>query len=161
MAAPALAKLSPALRFGPVLRDPKVAQVPVPSDVRGNWTWHHRPDPTSWTSEHRWLSVTLIPDTAYKQTAVQLRVTHVRREPDHSLAAIGGTNPDGTPLLLPVPQAAGFLESGRFAFCVQEPGYQRRDLQVVHREGSKYLRTPHDPYPQNNLSALPEAPADW
>ena len=58
-------------------------------------------------------------------------------------------------------QAAGFLESGRFAFYVQEPGFQRRDLQVVHREGSKYLRTPHDPFPQNNLSALPEAPAEW
>jgi hypothetical protein len=44
---------------------------------------------------------------------------------------------------------------------VQQPGFVRRDVRVVTRQGTKYLRTVHDPHLQNNLMALPEAPTDW
>jgi hypothetical protein len=177
--APALAKLSPALRYGPVLREAAVTRLPVPGDVRGTWTWHRRPDPAAWAADEvvpstvdavlgdapvlagdGWLSVSLIPDTLYTETAVRVRISHIRTTGDH-LLAVGGHNADGTPFLLPVQQAARFQESGRFAFYVQQPGYDRREAHVVHREGTRYLRTTPDPHLENNLMHLPQAPADW
>lgn len=175
-----LAKLSPALRYGPVLRDSKVTRMPVPADIRGTWTWHRRPSPDTWADAEvvpstvdailgddpqvagdGWLSVALIPDTTYTQTAVQVRISHIRTRGKDHLIAVGGHNPDGTPFLLPVQQAARFAESGRFAFYVQQPGFDRREVYVVHREGERYLRTTPDPHLENNLMHLPEAPKDW
>jgi hypothetical protein len=182
--APALAQLSPAFRYGPVLRDPKKARLPVPSDVRGIWTWHHRPDPTSWANEELvtatadsvlgndpmvvnegWLSVTLIPDNLYRNTAVQVQLTHIRTRAlrhGRQLLGVGGTNADGSHFLIPVEQAARLQESGRFAFFIEQPGAQRRDVHVITmKNGKKYLRTPHDKIAPNNLTALPEAPESW
>jgi hypothetical protein len=182
--APALAQLSPAFRYGPVLRDPKKARLPVPSDVRGIWTWHHRPDPTSWANEELvtatadsvlgndpmvvnegWLSVTLIPDNLYRNTAVQVQLTHIRTRAlrhGRQLLGVGGTNADGSHFLIPVEQAARLQESGRFAFFIEQAGAQRRDVHVITmKNGKKYLRTPHDKIAPNNLTALPEAPESW
>jgi hypothetical protein len=181
--APALAKISPALRYGPVLHDAKVVRLPVPADVRGTWTWHHLTDPMTWASDEvvaatsdavigqdpaiateGWLSVALIPDNAYVETAVGVQVTHVRSRGStgRQIIAVGGTNPDGTHFLIPTADAARLQESGRFVFFVQRDASQPpKYATVVTRRGSKFLWTPHDATTGNNLLSLPEAPADW
>ncbi len=110
-----------------------------------------------------WLSVALIPDNLYRKTAVQLQLTHTRlRRHGTHLLGVGGRNPDGSHFLIPVQQAARLQESGRFAFFIEQPGFERRDVYVVTMSnGTKYLRTPHDAVLQNNLMALPEAPQGW
>jgi len=39
---PALARLMPSFRFGPVLVDPQQIRMPVPRQVEGQWSWSHR-----------------------------------------------------------------------------------------------------------------------
>lgn len=184
--APGLSRLSPAFRYGPILRDPQATRLPVPSDVRGNWTWHRRADQTSWAADgvvpstqdalfsqspvvasEGWLSVTLLPDTSYTSTAQQVRIGYIRsrtyRNKGKQVLAVGGLNSDGSHFLIPVQQAARLQETGRFAFYVQQdPSWPRRDIHVItRRDGVKYLRTTNDKILANNLVALPEAPADW
>jgi hypothetical protein len=179
----ALAKLSPASRYGPVLRDPKATRLPVPADVRGTWAWNRRADATTWVADEvvpatqdavlpldpalvseGWLSVTLIPDTQYSNTAQRIEVTHIRSRRYKSgkqLLGIGGTNKDGSHFLIPVQDAARLQETGRFVFFVQDAGHGPTDTKVVTRKGTKYLWTTHDRRQPNNLLSLPEAPADW
>ena len=44
----ALRALAPTFRFGPVLVDPRRIRMPVPTDIRGTWSWAHRIDPATW-----------------------------------------------------------------------------------------------------------------
>jgi hypothetical protein len=46
-----LAAISPTLRFGPVLVDPKRLRMPVPNDLHGTWSWDHRLDITTWAED--------------------------------------------------------------------------------------------------------------
>lgn len=46
--ADALAKLSPTFRFGPLLVDPKRIRMPIPTDIRGTWSWDYRADANTW-----------------------------------------------------------------------------------------------------------------
>lgn len=46
--APALAKLSPTFRFGPLLVDPKRIRMPIPRDIQGTWSWDYRADANTW-----------------------------------------------------------------------------------------------------------------
>jgi hypothetical protein len=45
----ALKKLAPTFRFGPVLVDPKRIRMPIPTDIRGTWSWAHRSDAVDWS----------------------------------------------------------------------------------------------------------------
>lgn len=46
--APALARLAPTFRFGPVLVDPKRVRLPLAREAGGAWSWAHRVDETTW-----------------------------------------------------------------------------------------------------------------
>jgi hypothetical protein len=173
--APALSRLSPALRYGPVLRDATATRLPVPSDIRGTWTWHRRPDPLGWQSDEvvpatadaviadapalvsdGWLQVDLAPDTLYRTTAIPVQITCVRRHGGR-IVAVGGTNPNGSRFLVPVGEAAALQESGRFAFFVQQAGAPKVDVRVIKTaNGSRYLRTVIDRRDPNNLGRLPQ-----
>jgi hypothetical protein len=63
--APALGKMAPTFRFGPVLRDPKRIKMPIPADIKGAWSWSHRADVDKWEDEdvaHLGQDATLAPD---------------------------------------------------------------------------------------------------
>ncbi len=63
--APALSKMAPTFRFGPVLRDPKKIRMPIPADIGGAWTWTHRADVDRWSEEeviHAGQEALLAPD---------------------------------------------------------------------------------------------------
>jgi hypothetical protein len=179
--APALSRLSPSLRFGPVLRDGEATRLPVAPDVRGNWTWHRRSDPATWATDavipstvsallpdqpvrasDGWLQVQLLPDTAYPEYGIKLQITCVqthRYRTGKQLVAVGGKNPDGSPFLLPVAQAIQLIEGNRFSFFVDEAGTGPVPVKVVRmRRGVKYLRTKADRRDPNNLLRLPSAP---
>jgi hypothetical protein len=177
--APALSRLSPALRYGPVLRDAAATRLPIPSDIRGTWAWHRRPDPLGWASDEvvpattdavmgdapalvsdGWLQVDLAPDTLYRTTAIPIQIRCVRRARGR-IVAVGGTNPNGSRFLIPVAEAAALQESGRFSFFVQEPGAPKVDVRVIKpRRGGPYLRTVIDRRDPNNLARLRECPRE-
>lgn len=46
-----LAKLAPTFRFGPLLVEPQKVKMPIPTDLRGAWTWDHRTDINSWSND--------------------------------------------------------------------------------------------------------------
>lgn len=175
--AAALSRLSPTLRFGPLLRDEDSTRIPVASDIRGNWTWHRRPDPVSWASDETvpanssaqlpegpvlasdgWLQVELIPDNEY-DGAIDTRIEYVTKNNYGSIETIGGHNADGTIFMLPVGQAVQLQESGRFSFYVQQGSTPRTPLQVVHMDsGRRYMRSTADITDENNLANLPHPP---
>jgi hypothetical protein len=65
--APALARMAPTFRFGPVLRDPKQIRMPIPADIGAAWTWTHRADVDRWQEEdvvHAGHEALLPPDPA-------------------------------------------------------------------------------------------------
>jgi hypothetical protein len=65
--APALARMAPTFRFGPVLRDPKQIRMPIPADIGAAWTWTHRADVDRWQEEdvvHAGQEALLPPDPA-------------------------------------------------------------------------------------------------
>jgi hypothetical protein len=180
--APALSRLSPSLRYGPVLRDSTTTRLPLPADVRGTWTWYRRPDPSSWTGDEAvpatpdallpadpalvsdgWLQVLLLPDAPYGGFAITLFVTCVRSSGGGEsgsarlILAIGGRNPDGSHFLLTVGEAILAIESGRFAFVVMPRDAPSAPIEVVRpRDGAPYLRTVLDETTSNNLDLLPE-----
>jgi hypothetical protein len=161
------------------LRDPAATRLPVPSDIRGTWSWHRRPDPIGWESDEvvpatadaimgdtpalvsdGWLQVELAPDTLYRTTAIPIQIRCVRRLRGQ-MVAVGGTNPNGSRFLIPVAEAAALQESGRFAFFVQEPGAPRVDVRVIRTaRGSRYLRTVVDSRDPNNLARLRDCPRE-
>ncbi len=182
--APALTRLSPSLRFGPVLRDAEATRLPVPADIRGRWSWNRRPSPDAWASDtvvpstsvallpatppeasDGWLQVALAPDTTYPDNQISHRITIVRRAhgrgKSRPVIAIGGTNANQSLYLLPINDAIRMIETGRFAFYVQEGGQPAVPLHVVAPRGApKYLRTVRDSRSPNNLAKLPEAPPE-
>jgi hypothetical protein len=177
--APALSRLSPALRFGPVLRDPATTRLPFPSDIRGTWTWHRRPDPLSWASDpvvratgdavlapalpeasDGWLQVALVPDNLYRDTATRIGIASVRtRRGPHGtrgeILAVGITDPAGRRTLLTVAEAARLQESGRFAFHAAPTGAEVHV--ITNAGGAKTLSTSANPSDPNGLTVLPEA----
>lgn len=176
---PALARLSPALRYGPVLREPADTRLPLPQDVRGVWTWHRRPEPGVWATDEvvaatvdarlpeepavtseGWLQVALAPDTSYFDNAVPVRITCIRSTgsaSNRTVTALGGTNADGSHFLIPVSEAIDFITTGRFAFYIEQPGSSRTEIRVVRpRNGRPYLRTVADGSAPNNLDSMPE-----
>lgn len=183
--ATALTRLSPALRFGPVLRDSEATRLPVSPDIRGNWLWHRHRDPATWATDEvvsattsailpdvrveasdGWLQVKLLPDTTYLPTGIQVEITHVASrhvtKEGRQILGIGGINPDGTPFLLSVAQAVELQESGRFAFYVDRLKESRVYTKIVKmKNGTRYLRTTMDKRSPNNLGLLPECPRDW
>lgn len=46
-----LANLAPTFRFGPLLLDPHVVRMPVPTRGGGGWSWESRSAPDAWLSE--------------------------------------------------------------------------------------------------------------
>lgn len=46
-----LSKIAPSFRFGPVLVDSKTVRMPVPTELRGTWSWAHRIDPSTWAND--------------------------------------------------------------------------------------------------------------
>jgi beta-lactam-binding protein with PASTA domain len=172
---PALSRLSPVLRVGPVLRDSAATRLPVAADIRGHWLFHHRPHAGDWASDtvvsastqalffetlpeacDGWLQVQLAADSPNHSGRVRMNVTSAQRE-DGKLVALGGKNPDGSRFLLPLQTVIRLQECGRFAFDVDNvPGAPPEPLHIVHRhDGRKYLRTSADDKSANNLSEVP------
>lgn len=172
---PALSRLSPVLRVGPVLRDDAATRLPVAADIRGHWLFHRRPKPGEWASDmvvsastqallpdtspeacDGWLQVELAPDTLYRSGQTRTNVTSGQRQ-DGKLVALAGKNPDGSRFLLPLQTVIRLQESGRFAFDVDiVPGEPPEPLHIVHlRDGRKYLRTSPDAQSNNNLAEVP------
>ena len=181
--APALSRMSPAFRYGPVLRHESATRLPVPTDIRGTCQWHWRPDPLTWASEEilpatadavmsdasarvseGWVQVALAPDSQYAEQAVPVRITCIRTRRFcgvRQILAVGCHNADGSHLLIPVSQAAAMHESGRFHFFVQRPGHPKNGVEVITtKRGIKYLRTPGDPKGPNALLSLAEC-GEW
>lgn len=177
--APALSRLSPALRYGPILRDAGTTRLPFPADIRGTWTWHRRPDPGSWASDpvvratadavlspalpeasDGWLQVALLPDTLYRDTATHVGISSVRtrrgpRGTRGEILAVGIPDPDGGRSLLTIAEAARLQESGRFAFHVTPTGAEVHV--ITDARGVKSLSTSTNPSDPNGLALLPEA----
>jgi hypothetical protein len=181
-----LATLTPNWRYGPVLLDPKVTRVPVASDVRGIWTWYHRPDPTSWTPDtivnadatailaddrvivqHGWIRLQLQPDPTFPGIPIEVGcITKPIRDAHHRIQGIGGVNGDQSPWWMPTQQAIQMIEGGRFFFFVRdkrEPPPHGGDGRIqiivdVSSFGNKYIRTVGDNDPANDLNSLPECP---
>lgn len=82
-----------------------------------------------------------------------------RFDPHDRIRAIGGVNADGSRWELTQDQAIAGIQSGKYTFYVQQPGYQRVEIIVaVSASGRKYLKTKADGEQPNNLLALPECP---
>lgn len=152
--AAALSRISPALRRGPILRDPSATRLPIPADIRANWLWHRRSDPSNWVSDQivaatseaimpnepiqasdGWLQAKMIPDAAYSTTPIQLQISFIRSKKARGgkqVLAIGGKNPDGTLYLLSVAQAVQMQESGRYVYYVEiDPQILKNDLKQL------------------------------
>lgn len=174
----ALATLTPNWRFGPVLLDPEVVRVPVAGDVRGIWTWYHRPTPTSWASEsivnanatavipeapsvaeHGWIRLHLTPDPDFDGIPVEVMcITKPIRDEHHRIKGIGGLNGDGSRWWMTQEEAIQMVETGRFFFHVRDGDTRIKIETDVTDRGTKFIRTMPDGIPTNDLDALPECP---
>lgn len=175
-----LATLTPNWRYGPVLLDAKVTRMPVAADVRGLWSWHHRPTPTGWASEtivnadatailsddkvqvqHGWIRLTLLPDPDFPGIPVEVGcITKPIRDANHRIRGIGGLNGDGTRWWMTTDAAIQMIETGRFFFFVRDKVTQAR-IQIVvgiSSRGNKFIQTVGDDDPSNDLNSLPECP---
>jgi hypothetical protein len=75
------------------------------------------------------------------------------------ISHVGGVNANGTPWKLPLANAIADVESGKWAFYVEQPPGHRVDVIVaVSAYGHKYLKTKADGEQPDNLLALPECP---
>jgi hypothetical protein len=170
----ALSRLSPSLRFGPVLREAAATRLPVPADIRGTWLWHRRPAPGEWARDEvvgasaaalpeapaqasdGWLQVELAKDTLYPDGQISLRIDCVQRSGSR-IVAVGGRNlgsDERSRFLLPVAEVVRLIESGRFQFYVQEQGQRVAVRVIAPKNARKYLRTVADRKDPNNLELL-------
>jgi hypothetical protein len=176
-----LARLSPNFRYGPVLIDRKATRVPVAADVHGTWSWHHRTDPNTWSTQsvvnatgtaiipddppsiqYGWVNLQLTPEPTFP--GIQLRITCITKpgghlNPHSRISQIGGSNPDGTPWRLPVAQAVAMINSRRFSFYVQNADNPPKVAYVgvqVSPAGNQFLQTIGDTDPSDDLASLPE-----
>ncbi|SFT98505.1 Protein of unknown function [Geodermatophilus amargosae] len=176
--ATALARLSPSLRAGPVLRDAAVSRLPVPSDIRGEWTWHRRSDPFTWAADtvipattdallpdyppqfsDGWLTVKLLPNAVYPALQQSNEIVCARRRGGR-IEGLGLRNPDGVVVVLKVAEVIRLLGTGRHAFFTRDAAGRRAGLTVVQRrDGSRYLRSEQDRIEPNNLMRLPDCPS--
>ncbi len=79
-----------------------------------------------------------------------------RSDPYTRIARIGGVS-GGERWSLSLDDAISGIESGRWEFYTQVGGHVR-EVQVVTRNGTKYLRTDADRDTPDNLLFLPECP---
>jgi hypothetical protein len=100
--------------------------------------------------------VTLTPEVEFRENAVPIQVKCIEKPSAFaSIAALGGTNGDGSRWRLPIDQAVRFIESGRFRFFV-DVGHGPVDLMVdITDAGRKFVRTVGDQTTENNLLSLP------
>jgi hypothetical protein len=174
----ALATLTPNWRYGPVLLDQKVTRIPIASDVRGIWTWYHRPDPTRWASEsivnanataviapdpvqvqHGWIRLQLAGDPDFDGIPVEVGcITKPIRDAHHRIQGIGGVNGDGSRWWMTQEQAIQMIETGRFFFYIRDGEERIKIITDVTDRGTKYIRTVADAVLSNNLNSLNECP---
>jgi hypothetical protein len=155
--------------------------MPVAGDIRGSWTWHHRPEVAAWTSDavvHAGPDAVLAPDPAEAQegwlrlkplppaplqppTAIRIEAiaTRARSNPRERIQAVGGRNRDGSWWRLSVEQVVQLLDSGRFGFYVEVPDQPRVEVIVARTAaGRRYIKTRADRLNPNNLLSLPDLP---
>jgi hypothetical protein len=176
----ALAALTPNWRYGPVLLDAKVTRIPIAADVRGIWSWYHRPDPASWASEtivnadstavlsddvvkaeHGWIRLKLQPDPQFPGIPVEVScITKPIRDDKHRIRGIGGVNADNSRWWMTTDQAIQMVETGRFFFYVNDVPHKKQVQIVVgvSERGNKFLQTVGDADPTNDLGNLAECP---
>ncbi|MGV1009716.1 MAG: RICIN domain-containing protein [Dermatophilaceae bacterium] len=137
----ALAKLTPSLRYGPVLVPAGQIRLPLPTDVSGTWTWVRRDQPGSWALDEAtpgvgdtalpdrpahlaegWLRLALT-DASWEQFGIPVPVTSIskprRDRAGQPLLGVGGTNAAGRPWLLRSDQVIDLVRSGRYVFSMQ------------------------------------------
>jgi hypothetical protein len=75
------------------------------------------------------------------------------------ISNFGGVNSNGTRWKLTLAEAIAGVQSGKWAFYVEQPAGHRVDVVVaVSASGHKYLKTKADGEQPDNLLALPECP---
>ncbi|MBD3827304.1 DUF3892 domain-containing protein [Stenotrophomonas sp.] len=80
-----------------------------------------------------------------------------RSDPYTRIARVGGVSTKGERWSLTLDEAIKGIESGQWEFYTQVGGHVR-NVQVVSRNGTKYLRTDADRDTPDNLLSLPECP---
>ncbi|HEX6190124.1 MAG TPA: hypothetical protein VFZ40_18745, partial [Pyrinomonadaceae bacterium] len=75
----ALAAMTVTFRTGPLLCDPAIVRMPLPSGIKGNWSWIHRPGVTTWQEV-----------TDIKQQNDQARFPDARAEITEGWLKLGG-----------------------------------------------------------------------
>lgn len=75
----ALAAMTVTFRTGPLLCDPAIVRMPLPSGINGNWSWIHRPGVTTWQEV-----------TDIKQGNDQARFPDARAEISEGWLKLGG-----------------------------------------------------------------------
>ncbi|HEU0055252.1 MAG TPA: DUF3892 domain-containing protein [Longimicrobium sp.] len=70
--------------------------------------------------------------------------------------AVGGTSPSGAPWRLEAEAAIAGIESGRWAFYVNQDNQRVPVVVAVSRHGHKYLKTGADGEEPDNLLSLPD-----
>ena len=109
-----LRRLTPTFAFDAIIRDPAAVALPVPSGVRGTWSWFQRPAPGSpWSAteisadppsaqpgtrvlaQDGYLRVALIEDPPFETVSFQVECI-TRGGPTGSIQFIGGTSADGS-----------------------------------------------------------------
>jgi hypothetical protein len=82
-----------------------------------------------------------------------------RTNPHERISNIGGVNADGTRWKMTESAAIASIETGQYAFYVEQPVGHRVDVVVATSAfGHKYLKTKPDGERPDNLLALPECP---
>jgi hypothetical protein len=79
-----------------------------------------------------------------------------RTDPHERIANVGGPDSDGTRWKLAEDAAIAGIESGQWAFYVEQPAGQVVDVVIATRLGRKYLKTTADGERPDNLLSLPE-----
>jgi hypothetical protein len=156
----ALARLSPTVRHGPVLRDPAATRLPVTGRVRGTWRWHRRVDPATWATDQvvattdeallptgplsasdGWLQLLRGPDPDYGSDGLAVTCVRTTTGPgEPEIVAVGVDNLDGSHVLVPAAQAAALIETRAVTLHAQRAGHPPVRLRAVRRpDGSRRI----------------------